>query len=292
MNIVERNTIPYEHLTPELARKGVFVTGMPNADYHQFEGISNSGLSSIARSPAHYKAGTWEQTRAKVVGTALHCSVLEPDVFEQDYMLLPTVKARTAAEYKEAARNFGPDYVLIASECANIAGMMQSIRDSEDEGIRTTHDVPGWRELSAFVEDPETGVLMRCRFDLLTHNLDAIDLKKTQDVRHDEFSKSVSNYRYHVQQVMYSDIFQLITGKQLNSFKFLAVEEKAPHTPAMWELDDEALEVGAYLYRRDINNYAECATNGQWPGPVVGGSMALPYWAVMEYENSIEGAIT
>lgn len=292
MNIVERNTIPFEHLTPELARKGVFVTGMPNADYHQHEGISNSGLSSIARSPAHHKAGTWQQTRAKVVGTAFHCCSLEPEVFAQDYMLLPKVKARTAAEYKEAARTFGPDYVLIASEAENVAGMMQAIRDSDDEEINTAHDVPGWRELSAFVEDPETGVLMRCRFDLLTHILDAIDLKKTQDVRHDEFSKSVSNYRYHVQQVMYSDIFRLITGESLKSFKFLAVEEKSPHTPAMWELDDEALEIGAYLYRRDIQTYAECANNEKWPGPVVGGSMALPYCSVMEYENSIEESIT
>src|SRR5699024_12047511 len=54
----------------------------------------------------------------------------------------------------------------------------------------------GWRELSLFVRDPETGVLIRVRYDLLSVSGIAVDIKKCQDARPEEFSKAIFNYAY------------------------------------------------------------------------------------------------
>jgi exodeoxyribonuclease VIII len=65
---------------------------VPNCDYHNGPGISKSGLDLINRSPMHYKAvidaeNDNEPTAAQRIGTAVHCAILEPDVFVQEYCL-------------------------------------------------------------------------------------------------------------------------------------------------------------------------------------------------------------
>jgi exodeoxyribonuclease VIII len=65
---------------------------IPNADYHGGEGISNSGLAIIRRSPLHYRARQLaandnEPTTAQAIGTAFHALLLEPELFYKEYCL-------------------------------------------------------------------------------------------------------------------------------------------------------------------------------------------------------------
>src|SRR5690625_2309598 len=83
-----------------------FIAGMPNEVYHASPGVSKSGLDKINRSPAHYKfAPEVAQTRNMVLGAAMHAALLEPGLFEQEYLLLRDVKDRRVSAYKEAIKN-------------------------------------------------------------------------------------------------------------------------------------------------------------------------------------------
>ena len=282
------NPISYAELTPELARKGCFVLDMPNDDYHAYEGISKSGLDLLNRSPAHFMySAVKAPSRAMVIGTAIHTAILEPAKFASDYVLLKDVKDRRASEYKQAIKVHSPDNVLVAGEADNVSGMQESVYSNIEASRALISE--GWREISAFIEDPETGVLMRCRYDILTNDHRSIDLKKTRDSRPEEFAKSIYNYRYHVQDAMYSHIYELITGSALNSFQFLAVEEQPPHSSMLFELDSESKEIGYSEYRRNLLTYAECDKSGDWhsyenPKQTIG----LPGWAISKYEEELE----
>jgi exodeoxyribonuclease VIII len=221
------------------------------------------------------------------IGTAIHTAILEPDRFSTEYVLLKDVKDRRKSEYKEAVKIHGTERVLVASEADNVAGMQESVY--ANPLAKASLETSGFRELSAFVEDPMTGIIMRCRFDLLTADGHALDLKKTQDSRPEEFAKSVYNYRYHVQDAMYSHIYELITGKPLASFEFLAVEEKAPHAVGLFELDAEAKQIGLMEYRRNMQEYAECEEKSDWPAYTEEKQViSLPGWAIVKYEEELE----
>ena len=284
------NTVPYDKLTPELMRSGCFVTDMPNEAYHRSEGVSKSGLDLISRSPAHYYyAQKREPTRAMAIGTAIHTALLEPERFEREYLLLKDVADRRASEYKQAIKVHAPENVLVSTEAANVAGMQESVFSQTEAAAALRAE--GWRELSAFVECPETGVILRARYDLLTSDGIAYDLKKTRDARRSEFEKSVYNYRYHVQDAHYSRVFELITGELLQ-FKFLVVEETAPNTAAVYELDQLAKEVGKFYAMRDLRTYAQCKKTGEWPHPDSGdGIISISNWAVLQYEDDLQEAI-
>ncbi len=76
-------------------KPGVY-DGIPNAEYHNGPGVSNSGLSLVRRSPLHYLAKTLAardnkavsvSTPAQFIGTAFHALLLEPEMFIRDYTL-------------------------------------------------------------------------------------------------------------------------------------------------------------------------------------------------------------
>lgn len=279
--------ISHTELTLEKAKAGCFVIGMPNDDYHSYDGVSKSGLDLVNRSPAHYAyAEPIKQTRAMAIGSAIHCAILEEDRFKAEYVLLHGIDDRRKSEYKQAVKVHDESKVLVSHEAKRVETMMQSALSDQD--VRNELSLPGYCELSAFAMCPETGVLIRARFDKLSKSGRALDLKKTQDARPREFAKSVFNYRYHVQDALYSYVYQLITGKPLEVFQILAVEEIAPCTAAMYIMDDEAKEIGEYYLKKDLSRFAECDKNNEWPHPEVGGSLSLPYYAVSDYEEQLE----
>lgn len=272
--------IEYKELTTEIARKGCFVANMPNEAYHAYEGISKSGLDLIARSPAHYAhAAKREPTRHMVIGTAIHTALLEPERFESDYLLLREVTDRRSSEYKQAIKVHDPELVLTGKEADHVSGMQESVYSNPCAAILL--EAPGWCELSAFVECPVTGVLIRARYDKIIEGGVLVDLKKTQDIEYSAFQRSVGRYRYHVQDAFYSRVYELITGEKPKSFKFLCVEEQSPHASKIYSLDDEAKLVGARHALKDANVYADCNKRGEWPYP--DGSeevMSLPAWSL------------
>lgn len=269
--------INYDELTLELARKGCLVLNMPNEAYHAYDGISKSGLDLIARSPAHYAYREHrEPTRAMAIGSATHAAILEPDVFASEYMLLRDVKDRRASAYKEAVKAYGDDKVLTGKEADSVIGMQNALHMNPEAKVLL--DADGWTEIACFATDPETGVLVKCKFDKLLKDLRAPDIKTTIDLR--DFAKSVANYRYHVQQAFYSDVFFWATGLTLKEFQFLAVEKDAPNASRLFTLDDPSVEYGRKLYREALNVYAECLRTDEWPLPDGGTEyITLPAWA-------------
>jgi exodeoxyribonuclease VIII len=279
-------TISYNELTDAKARAGCFVTGMPNDAYHAHAGINKSGLDLVHRSPAHYAYGARrEPTRAMALGTATHCAVLEPERFADEYLLLRDVKDRRASEYKQSIKVHDAERVLVSTEADKVAGMQES--------VHAQYAMPkGHAEISAFCTCPDTGVLMKARFDLLTDNGVAVDLKTTQDASREAFAKSVYNYRYHCQAAFYSRVYEIITGEPLERFEFLAVESDPPHATLAHHLDSEALEFGRVEIMRDLETYAQCCAAGEWPGyDKTDEALPLPAWAIARYENEIDEEI-
>ncbi|MFW6340670.1 MAG: PD-(D/E)XK nuclease-like domain-containing protein [Wenzhouxiangella sp.] len=267
-----------------------FVDQLPAEVYHATPAISKSGLDLIDKSAAHYhNAPQRVATRAMELGTATHIALLEPAKFDDEYLIVPA-KDRRQKEWKDAVAQVGSEHCLLLSEAESIIEMQRSIA-KHDRANRLVES-NGWRELSGFARDPETGVLVRCRFDLLTETGTAVDLKTTRDARSHEFSRSVASFRYHVQAALYSDLYYWITGERLESFRFLAVETAHPYTVCHYVLDDEAIAQGRREYRENLNTYARCLETGKWPQYEPETEwLSLPSWKMAEIEAELEVAL-
>jgi len=265
------------------------VLGMPNNVYHAHKGsISNSGLVLVDRSPAHYQSrGSWESTRAKEMGTAIHTAFLEPDVFAHDFVIVHGSHARTDKAYRDAKEYSGAAFTFTEDEGEKILGTQQSILTNKN--ARLMIDEQHYTEISIFANDPETGVLVRVRFDLLTESGRCVDLKKTRDARSDEFQKAIWNYKYYRQAAFYSDVFQWFTGEKPISYEWWAIEEEAPYALKIYEPDDFCLDAGRFEYRRALDTYAECVNSGIWnPYPSEKELIGLPTWVAYKLEDEMD----
>lgn len=259
---------------------------LSNEQYHKSAGISKSGLDLIDRSPAHFKAKAFESTRAMEIGSAIHCAVLEPEIYGSEYAVIDCEDRRSAI-YKTACKDRAASNVLTQAEGDRVSGMHDAVYGYKP--ARIIMELPGRNELSVYAKDPETGVLVKCRFDRLLDCGIAADLKKTQDARPDAFTKAIDNYRYYVQAAFYMDVYKWATGETLQAFKFIAIEESAPHGCRVYPIDELSIEFGRMAYRTALNTYADCLAKDHWPAYAEEEQeIGISNWLVGKFEESME----
>lgn len=243
---------------------------LSNEQYHSGAGVSNSGLKMIgSKTPYHFWANYIDPDRvrssstpAQMIGTAIHAAALEPDKFDDEYIVAP-FKARNAAGYKAWAAEQKKN-IIMPADMDSVIGMRKSLHGHKTAGALLRSS--GQFELSAYANDPETGVLCRARYDLLLDNGWGVDLKKCQDASPSGAAKAVGNYGYYHQDAFYRMVHQWLTGEPLRGFAFIFVEEQPPHAVAVYTLAAEDVARGYRECRRNLNLYAECRRNDSWPG--------------------------
>lgn len=258
---------------------------LTNAEYHQHPAISKSGLDRIDQSPAHYRAWLTEKrvsTPALAFGTAAHSYILEPEIFDDGYIVMTDKIDRRTKVGKEAWETFqaeaGDRQVLTHEDFAALVAMRGNVdahpvaRELLEEGVA---------EASVFGE--LFNVAVKCRPDWLRANDGiVVDLKTTDNASPNAFARSIAKYRYAVQAALYQDILAA-EGIDVKAFVFIAVEKTAPHAVGVYELDGESLEVGQIAYQRNLDTYRRCLETDHWPAySNAVETLTLPRWAFAE----------
>lgn len=239
-------------------------TELSNWQYHHSEGISKSSLDMIHRSPAHYKWSKThpaESTPALRFGSALHEFILEPDLFQTHYEVLPEDYKGTTKLGKammEDIRKAGKE-PLTNADFITIKGMREAVMANDEarnvlEGAQT--------ELSMYAE--LMGTQCKARADIFNDGLFA-DLKTTKDASPKEFQKSFYNFRYHVQAAWYSEVYKKITGETPVGFMFIAVEKEPPYGVTVCVPSDLYITMGKMTAYQDLETYLRCLETDTWP---------------------------
>jgi len=268
------------------------VEGMENEDYHASEGLSNSGLTLLAKCPALFYARNLDPNRPRqeekggqLEGTLAHCAILEPDAFSDRYAVPPADAPRRPTDAQWNAKKPSEESIAamawwfewndknkgrrVITSAQYEAAMRQGESARKLPRVREVLS-NGRPELSAWAIDPDTGVLKKCRPDF-THEIgdsEAIlmDVKTYSDASPDEFARQIARKGYFRQDAHYRDTFSQASGRIVREFFFLAVETEYPYLAKAVTLDDMALEWGRFEVARLTSLYAECLKTNDWPG--------------------------
>lgn len=250
-----------DHYRPPLPYEVGFHLDVPEESYHADpNSLSVSGAKTLLRSPAAYR---WQQDHPEHkdvfdTGTAFHTKTLGvgPPIAVFDGASFHSKAGRAfQAEAREAGHT-----PITAEDDEHTTGMARSVLEHPPAVRWLTGD----KEVSAWGKDPVTGVLRRARFDCLGPDFIG-DLKSTRDASPEAFTRDVVNFRYQMQAAWYLDLAESL-GHPALGFAFVAVEKKPPYFPAVYELDEEALDLGRALNRHALDKYAVCRETGSWPG--------------------------
>lgn len=254
------------------------------ADYHaDRSSLSSTGARKVLRSPAKFR---WEQAnppepkQAFDFGKLAHRLVLgeggEISVIDAaDY------RTKDAQRQRDEARAGGLTPILVGELEAAVA-IEEAVRGHVLAGDLFAEGVA---ERSGYWQDEPTDVRLRFRPDWLTTLNDlpvCVDLKTTVSADPDEFVRSVTKFRYHMQAAWYLDGL-CANGIGDARFLFVAVEKTAPYLVSVIELDAAALAEGRRLNRQAVDLYAHCVEHDQWPGYGDGiHTISLPSWALRD----------
>jgi len=261
--------------------------GLSNEDYHASEPVSSTGLKRILVSPAHFRyPNPFNATRAKEIGSAIHCRILESDRWDTDYKVVEC-DARTSALYKAACKDHPKERVLTSAEYENVLGMQKGCM--RNPRFREIIEADGKYELSLFTTDPETGVPVKVRYDkLIPSILQPFDLKKTQKADRYNFGKTIQSYGYHISAALYQIAWEWEFKEKMQPMLWGAIEEQSPHIGMVYRPDDEMMVVASVLLRQALNIYAECLDSDNWHGYLDDSEeISLPHWA-LEQSDEVE----
>ena len=246
--------------------------GLTQKEYREHDGISRSELETLRTlTPLHfkYKQENREvaETPALLEGRAAHKLILEPETFDDEFVVAPQCDRRTK-EGKEIYAAFveasaGKD-VLTADSMEKVKAMAEAIKQNET----AMKFLNGKHELSFFWNDPETNELCKVRPDCICE-VDGkkyiTDYKTTTSCADGAFEKSVRKYGYKFQAGMYREgVFQ--TTYEDYGFCFVAQEKEAPYAVRVYVCNDDFINEGYEQFRQTINLYHWCKENDNWYG--------------------------
>lgn len=253
---------------------------MSAADYRVADGISKSELDDFEVCPTFYDATkrgliTREETDAMRFGTLLHGLVLDG---KAHYHTKPDGMTFASTAGK-AWRDSHFD--------APILGKAESdeLQRSASALLKHPHVAPlfgkGKSEASMFGVHKETGLLIKGRADWLgEHHI--VDIKTTRDAGTAGLSRSISQFRYHVQAAMYLLLAQQ-NGLNVNDFYFVAIERGEVPMINVRLLTQNAVEFGRAILDRQLRDLKECMDSGVWPDysgtTEKPGTIDLPKWS-------------
>jgi len=246
------------------------IIGMPDVEYFAFEAVNFSGLKEFAPpwgTPGQYYANVIKKVctnpdaddqTALDIGTAVH-----------SYTLFDT--------WDNTAKCFQGTSVAARKNRAIVENCSSALRARPS----VEHLLNGaFREVVLIIRDPETGLLLKCKIDILSNDFNiAVDIKTTADLA--KFIKwSFNDYGYALQEQHYlhcmnlafsgtyggMDIkeFQTAEPFENRSFLFMVVEKKRPWKVQPVNTKNERFNVAMVSYRNALNSLAECYKNDTW----------------------------
>ena len=246
---------------------------MTQTEYRKHDGVSRTELMTLLdKTPLHFKYEhdhpTENDTPSLLFGRAVHKMILEPDYFDDEFVVAPQVDRRT----KEGRdlwnafieNNKGKD-VISDDDYSKIVEMKNAF-DANPVARRLLNG--GVFETSWFWKDEATGEVCKIRPDCI-NVLDGvrfiIDYKTTDSCQDGHCERSVKKYGYKFQAGMYRE------GMFQNTFEdykfiFIAQEKTAPYAVRIYTCTDEFMNEGYDQFRLAIGTYHACKESGDWYG--------------------------
>lgn len=234
--------------------------------------LSYSQIKAFAKSPNHYLAYLTQQfapSADMILGTAIHCHILEPDEFGTRYVVQPKVDKRTSAGKEQAAQfeaELNGRIALSPDDMGTIMKVHEQVMENEParQLLRNT-----MREVTKV--DGIFGRRFKAIADVVGDGYVA-DVKSCKDASPEAFMRQAHNLEYHLQAAIYCELFEV------DRFYWIACETVAPYNVQVYIQDPVALFSARNRLAELLRKFDE------WDGAPEGYSsqiltLKMPKWA-------------
>ena len=208
--------------------------------------LSYSALSNFCKSPNHilaYWEDVFEPTTAMLFGKMVHCLILEPEVFANEYSVYEgTRRGKVWEEFKGINETKN---IVTVKEYNHASKIFREAKKNplfNDLLMRTS-------ETEKHIEWDCEGVKYHGYVDMIGDNFIA-DIKTTTDAG-EKFARDLKYNDYKMQGAMYLEAFKD------KDYYIIAIEKGSPYNVQVYKLGTELLVQGYNKYRYFNKKYIE-----------------------------------
>lgn len=215
-------------------------------DVPNFEPIPSTALSSVG----HKRGDAWKQFAELHHGKLMLTPYAGMNGME-GYACIPRMR-RSVRRHSGAGMPFDQNAVQVAAKELIWADK-------------------GYSEYSIYREDPETGLLLRCRADRLVWPIPGpiwgADLKTAESANRAKWARSATTYGYHRQAAWYEDLIRAmfdVPDHFAVPFVFVVVEKSKSCRCECFQLEPELVEIGRTENRTALRALAKAMEKNVW----------------------------
>lgn len=235
-----------------------------NAEYHAHPYLSWSKLKYFFDSPYSFQrnvllAPRTEATKAQEFGTQVHAAILEPDVFFNNYCIIPDFGDRRTKEAKEMIKEFEEKnknkLFKITSE------NYQKLTLILDNFKKLKFDLtPFLKEQSLFYDERK----LKARPDAFNYDC-ILDIKTSSDSI-SAFHYSINKYKYQYQLCFYDMVLELLEfGNPKREFKILYVQNTNECEVGIFSINAEKVKNKKQEILDKLDQYEFCKKENYYP---------------------------
>jgi hypothetical protein len=229
------------------------------------------------------RAGTRpeDDSEARSFGRAAHAYLVEgPDLFAQRYAVKPQELSFATKDGKAWKAAHVDREIVPFDRFETIKGMAAGLGTNAATAAAFTG---GEAEVTAIVQDRETGLWLKARPDYLRPGL-ALNYKTAASAAREPFMRQAWSLGYPVGAALAVDVLAAL-GERCHGC-FIVQEKSAPYLAKAWVLADDYLAGARAIYRRALRSFADSLAAGRFDG--YGdevGTLPCPPWAVRKLDS-------
>ncbi len=275
-----------ENLQPVLP--GIY-TDLSNEDYHADKAVGSSGIKEFIELPALYCAnylapleGARIESRAQRIGSYSHVSLLEPELFASKYKVAPEFAVTYAGKKNEgraimnkthtAWKEFAAEAEAEGKEPLLYGDFIVSARMTEvikRHPLATSILQGGKSEMSFFIKDPETGIMLKARPDKLNKLGDRVILVDYKTTGLPLGTKKQSDHAFglkrHIQAAHHKTVTEIATGTKIDEVIYVTQQQQYPHLIRCFRMSPASIQRGMEERRMALDGMADCIAKNEWP---------------------------
>lgn len=243
---------------------GCEVGPYPFPEYHAYSGhLSSTHIKCFAESPPLFtgryidKTIPFSESKALLIGAALHVAILEPATFHDRFVQRPEgIDLRTkVGKEQQANLELAAEgkQILPFEDYERVLGMAKSALKNRDF-VRILNASETKFEQSIQFPCPYTNLNCKTQFDIISGK-SIIDLKITSAFN--RFHYEISNWKYDLQQAFYCTGAEQYT-KKFPEFTFFALSTEPPYENQLFFLDRESCEQAEKTHRSLMEEFLFC----------------------------------
>lgn len=220
--------------------------------------LSYSSIKEFAKSPSHYiqyVLAKKEPSKEMNMGSMIHCLLLTPNEFSDQFAVSPNVDRRTKdgkAKWDEFCAEANGKAVIteddleLATEIVNkfhrnesLSYLLNSCSEFESKWVSEVNSLP----FTGYIDGESEGYL--------------IEIKTTSDASPSSFIKDFYNRKYYLQAALY----YMATSKTIN---YIVIETKPPYNMFHCPISKEYIDFGIRELNKLTNSFNECMAVSGW----------------------------